>query len=64
MDKTLTCEQIAERHQVKVGTVRDWIKQKKLNGMKIGRVWRIRPEDLEAFEEKCRTKRAYRKAAR
>ena len=64
MDKLLTCKEVAERHQVKVITVQGWIRTKKLHAMKTGKVWRIHPKDLEAFEEKCRTRKPYRKTAR
>lgn len=52
MEKLLTCEQVAERYSVKVITVWEWIKSKKLPAIKIagGRHYRVRPDDLAAFE--------------
>lgn len=45
----LTPEQVAERLQVKERTVLDWLRAGELRGLKLGRLWRIRPEDLEKF---------------
>ncbi len=57
MEKLLTCEQVAERYSVKVITVWEWIKSKKLPAIKIagGRHYRVRPDDLAAFEKQYRT---------
>lgn len=57
MEKLLTCEQVAERYSVKVITVWEWIRSKKLPAIKVagGRVYRIRAEDLEAFEKQYET---------
>lgn len=51
MSKMYTCEDIAERYGVQVITVWDWIRKKKLPALKIGKSYRIREEDLKAFEE-------------
>ena len=56
MEKYLTCEQVAERYGVKVITVWAWIREKKLPAIRIGKGYRVKPEDLEAFEEARRTK--------
>jgi len=51
MEKLLTCEQVAERYGVKTNTVWEWIRAKKLLAIKVaGSLYRIRPEDLAAFE--------------
>ena len=57
MEKLLTCEQVAERYSVKVITVYEWIKSKKLAAVKVagGRIYRIRAEDLETFEKQNET---------
>jgi len=56
MEKLLTCEQVAERYGVKVSTVWDWIRSERLPAVKInGRNYRIRAEDLAAFEQKTAT---------
>lgn len=57
MEKLLTCEQVAERYSVKVFTVREWIKSKKLPAIKVSgsRGYRVSPADLEAFEKQNRT---------
>ena len=51
MSKMYTCEDIAERYSVQVITVWDWIRKKQLPAIKIGKSYRIREEDLKAFEE-------------
>ena len=58
MEKLLTCEQVAERYSVKVKTVWEWIKDGRLPAVKVaGSVYRIRAEDLEAFEKQHETKK-------
>jgi excisionase family DNA binding protein len=44
-----TVEEVAERFKVKDITVREWLRTGKLTGIKTGRLWRIRQEDIEAF---------------
>jgi excisionase family DNA binding protein len=55
MSKLYSCEEIAERYSVQVITVWDWIRKKKLPALKIGREYRVSDEDINAFENKCRT---------
>ncbi len=55
MSKMYTCEEVADRYKVKVITVWDWIRQKKLNAIKIGREYRINEEDLIKFEDERKT---------
>ena len=45
----LTAEQVAQRLQVREETVYDWLRAGRLRGVKLGRIWRVREEDLEAF---------------
>ena len=47
----LTVEDIARELQVSEDTVRNWIKQKKLVAVKIGRDWRIDRRDYLRFLE-------------
>jgi excisionase family DNA binding protein len=49
MEKLLTPEDAAERLAVSPKTIRDWLRMGKLKGVRAGRLWRIREEDLEAF---------------
>nr|DAE90798.1 MAG TPA: helix-turn-helix domain protein [Caudoviricetes sp.]DAM96662.1 MAG TPA: helix-turn-helix domain protein [Bacteriophage sp.]DAO05025.1 MAG TPA: helix-turn-helix domain protein [Bacteriophage sp.]DAQ34602.1 MAG TPA: helix-turn-helix domain protein [Caudoviricetes sp.]DAY96823.1 MAG TPA: helix-turn-helix domain protein [Caudoviricetes sp.] len=51
-----TCEEVAERYKVKVITVWEWIRQKKLGAIKLGREYRITEDDLVAFEDSRRVK--------
>jgi excisionase family DNA binding protein len=50
MEKLLTCEQVAERYNVKVETVWGWVRDKKLPAVKTGKMYAFRPKDLEKFE--------------
>lgn len=52
MDKYFTCEEVAKRYGVKTRTVWSWIREKKLNAVRLGKtVYRIRPEDIKAFDQ-------------
>jgi excisionase family DNA binding protein len=55
-EKYLTCEEVAERYGVKKLTVWGWIREKKLNAIQTGKLYRIRPQDLEDFESIRSTK--------
>jgi len=52
-DRWLTPEQVAEQLQVTEHTVYMWLRNGKLLGRKLGRLWRIAPSDLAAFLEKA-----------
>ncbi|MEG1895530.1 MAG: helix-turn-helix domain-containing protein [Oscillospiraceae bacterium] len=54
MSKLYTCDEIAQRYSVKVITVWDWIRKKKLPAMKVGRDYRISDEDIKVFEQNAR----------
>lgn len=56
MEKYLTCDDVAEKFGVKKITVWQWIREKKLNAIQTGKIYRIRQEDLREFEEARRTK--------
>jgi len=45
----LTPEQVAKRLQVQERTILDWLRSGQLRGLKLGRLWRIEPADLQAF---------------
>lgn len=51
MDKLLTPKEAAEILAVSPKSVREWLRQGKLKGVKAGMLWRIRERDLEAFIE-------------
>lgn len=52
MDGLLTCKEVAQKYKVTEETVWRWIRTQKLPAVKIGsRNYRIRREDLEAFEK-------------
>lgn len=45
----LTVTEVADAMKVTTRTVGDWIRDKKLRASKVGRDWRINPDDLTAF---------------
>ncbi|MBC7335362.1 MAG: helix-turn-helix domain-containing protein [Clostridia bacterium] len=49
MDRLLTPEEPAERLAVSPKSIREWLRQGKLKGVRAGRLWRIRERDLKAF---------------
>lgn len=55
MSKLYTCAEVAARYGVKTLTVWDWIRNKKLAAVKIGKEYRISDEDMQAFENSRRT---------
>jgi excisionase family DNA binding protein len=54
VDKLYSCNEIAERYGVKVLTVYEWIKRKRLSALKIGKSYFISEEDIAQFEKKSR----------
>ncbi len=48
-DQLLTPVEAAARLKVSRLTVGDWLRSGKLKGVKVGRLWRVRESDLEAF---------------
>lgn len=55
MDAIYTCEDVAARYGVKLITVWDWIRKKKLNALRIGKRYYITEDDIKNFEQaaKC-----------
>jgi excisionase family DNA binding protein len=51
----LTPEEVAQRLQVKARTVQEWLRSGRLVGLKLGKLWRIRPNDLVAFLDRQQT---------
>ena len=66
----LTPKEVAEKLKVSEQTVLRWLRNGKLKGVKAGRLWRIREEDLQEFikegnnegETNWRKKRSFRRA--
>src|SRR5215510_7607233 len=54
-EAVLTPERVAQLLSVRAKTIRDWLKQGKIKGIKAGRLWRVRERDLEAFLSQART---------
>lgn len=53
MDNVFTCEDVASRYGVKLITVWDWIRKKKLNAMRIGKRYYIKEADIKSFEQEA-----------
>ena len=51
IEKLLTPTDVANRLQVNERTVTIWLRKGHLRGFKIGKEWRISPDDLQAFLE-------------
>lgn len=49
-----TPEQVAERLGLHPNTIRLWLRQGAMPGVRIGRLWRVRESDLEAYAESRR----------
>lgn len=53
-DQLLTLQQVADRLQVSMSTVRRLLDAGKLRSVRIGRNLRVRPEDLAAYIEEAK----------
>lgn len=49
MDKLLTPKEAVELFKLSPVTIKKWLWQGKLKGVKVGSLWRIRERDLAAF---------------
>lgn len=45
----MTTEQVAEFFQVSEYTVREWLKNKSMSGIKLGRQWRVPRSEVSRF---------------
>ena len=57
MANILTIEEAAEELKVQPKTVREWLRTGRLEGIKAGRLWRIRREEWERFLKASTTPR-------
>ena len=48
-EKLLTPKEVASILAVSPKSVREWLQQGRLKGVRVGRLWRIRKRDLDAF---------------
>ena len=55
-EKLLTPSNVASRLQVNERTVTLWLRKGQLRGFKVGKEWRISPDDLQAFLEASENK--------
>ena len=55
MEKLYRCEEVANRYEVQITTVYDWIRKKNLPVLKIGKSYMVQESDLKQFEEMRKT---------
>lgn len=58
VERLLTPEEAADKLGIAPRTMREWLRRSKLPGVKLGRLWRVRETDLEAFIIKSRCAKA------
>jgi excisionase family DNA binding protein len=52
----LTVEEVAQRLKIKAVIVRRWLRDGRLVGLRLGRLWRVGESALEEFIEKAKNK--------
>ena len=55
MARFYTSAEVAERYGVKLITVWDWVRKRKIGFIKLGKEYRISEDDLRQFEESRRS---------
>lgn len=55
VEQLMTLEQVAELLQVSTKTILRLIDQGELTGVKVGRAWRFRTDDVKAYIDKGRS---------
>lgn len=55
LDRLYTCREVADRYNVEVLTVWEWIRKKKMPAIKIGKEYRVSEADILKFDEDRRT---------
>lgn len=58
MKKLYTCKQVADIYNVQIATVWRWIRERKLESWKIGRLYRVHEDDLKRFDKQNAQKQA------
>jgi excisionase family DNA binding protein len=51
MEDLLTVEQAAAKLQIAPKTLKDWLRAGRIKGVRLGKLWRVKERDLEAFVE-------------
>jgi excisionase family DNA binding protein len=49
MENLYTVEEAAEKLKIHHETMRDYLRERKITGVKVGRSWRVRESDLSAY---------------
>ena len=53
MEALLTPEQVAKRLQLTPHTIYVWLRAGRLRGIKLGHLWRVKEEDLDAYLDRA-----------
>jgi excisionase family DNA binding protein len=53
-DRLLTPDEAAKRLRVTSFTIRKWLRSGELQGIKAGRLWRIKESEIETFDSRNR----------
>jgi excisionase family DNA binding protein len=64
MSQYLSAAEVAERFGITETTVREWLRDGKLVGVKIGSTWRVKETDLDRYLESQRVKVLIERAKR
>ena len=56
-EEMFTIEEVAKHLKLSIRTVRDYVREKKIKGVKVGKEWRVPDSDLQAYIEELKTKR-------
>ena len=49
MSKLLTLKEVSERLRLHINTIREYVKEGRIPGIKFERAWRVEEKDLEEF---------------
>jgi excisionase family DNA binding protein len=49
MEDLLTVEQAAAKLQIAPKTLKDWLRAGRIKGVRLGKLWRLKETDIEAF---------------
>jgi len=52
----LTLEELADYLGLKKQTIYNWLHQKKISGIKIGKVWRFERREIDRWLKRCKRK--------
>ncbi|MFH1768500.1 MAG: helix-turn-helix domain-containing protein [Candidatus Omnitrophota bacterium] len=57
MNRLMDVDELAEYLNLRKQTIYNWLHEKKISGIKIGKVWRFDRREIETWLRKCRQER-------